>query len=440
MILNKITIQIPSGKNSIMDPYFWNNRKSNIRPDISNELTKQDIKYKIYKILIFDELIFNINFCEIKWEEVDKKFYGVVIKEELKLVFFASPLKFTGKKWVTASRNTYILQNYKSSINYAKENQIKKISVSKNPFDLELPLITTNFIELNKREFLTLDISINKSLVKKPIKKFNSLEEYVNNRKSIKKSEKINKNSIKFEIEKNELNVYAKLTKGVTNVENIVACKLISMINKNNFVLNFYEIQDEKILNKQKGMRIFLEEMFFNVYDNVSINDELLNLLKSTNLGIQDCELKRNQNIFKSFIIKKYGDFIDVDKCFACSYNLPFLIASHIHRFADIKKDLKDKKINLDEAKKLIVSGDNGFLLCPNHDKEFEEGYIIFDYIDRKFKANFDKLGKIYNDDYYREKKILEIKSNIKNKDFEKNLINSKFIENLKKHIRRIGV
>ena len=67
-----------------------------------------------------------------------------------------------------------------------------------------------------------------------------------------------------------------------------------------------------------------------------------------------------NQGIFKERLLQRY------DHCCLCSVsNKDFLIASHIKPWSES-----------DENERLDV--DNGFLLCPNHDKAFDKGYITF--------------------------------------------------------------
>lgn len=68
-----------------------------------------------------------------------------------------------------------------------------------------------------------------------------------------------------------------------------------------------------------------------------------------------------NQGIFRDLLLKKYN------KCCLCDVeNHTLLIASHIKPWAESKP-----------KEKLDV--DNGFLMCPNHDKLFDKGYITFD-------------------------------------------------------------
>lgn len=68
-----------------------------------------------------------------------------------------------------------------------------------------------------------------------------------------------------------------------------------------------------------------------------------------------------NQGKFRDLLLKRYNN-----KCCLCAVeNQKFLIASHIKPWA--KSEPKEK-----------ADIDNGFLMCPNHDRLFDKGYITF--------------------------------------------------------------
>lgn len=72
-------------------------------------------------------------------------------------------------------------------------------------------------------------------------------------------------------------------------------------------------------------------------------------------------KIRVNQGKFRKRLIEKYGC------CCICGVtNEHLLIASHI------------KPWSLCEDKEDRLDPDNGFLLCPNHDKLFDQGYISF--------------------------------------------------------------
>ena len=100
------------------------------------------------------------------------------------------------------------------------------------------------------------------------------------------------------------------------------------------------------------------------------INKKDLKFIESINNGIKNIESpnekkaiikqRLTQGLFKEKLIKREC------KCKLCSItNRYFLIASHIKPWVD-----SDDYEKIDE--------NNGFLLCPNHDKLFDGGYISF--------------------------------------------------------------
>lgn len=67
-----------------------------------------------------------------------------------------------------------------------------------------------------------------------------------------------------------------------------------------------------------------------------------------------------NQNVFRKELLRRYKKC-----CLCCVSNSDLLIASHIKPWNDAKPHEK-------------LDFDNGLLLCPNHDKLFDSGYITF--------------------------------------------------------------
>ena len=82
-------------------------------------------------------------------------------------------------------------------------------------------------------------------------------------------------------------------------------------------------------------------------------------------------ETSRDQATFQLNLLNKYG----AKKCFICGNNIEeTIIASHIHRVADIDRS----NLTWEEKCKAAVDPDNGFWLCANHDKMFEYGLFYF--------------------------------------------------------------
>lgn len=79
----------------------------------------------------------------------------------------------------------------------------------------------------------------------------------------------------------------------------------------------------------------------------------------------------RKQDEFKFNLLEKFGS----KKCYLCGCAIESaIIASHIHRITDIDHS----PLTEQEKRRRAVDADNGFWLCANHDKFFENGVITF--------------------------------------------------------------
>lgn len=133
------------------------------------------------------------------------------------------------------------------------------------------------------------------------------------------------------------------------------------------------------------------------------IEDELSQLTVS---GIEKeavVKVRVNQGVFRERLIQKYG------KCCLCGVtDSRLLIASHIKPWS--KSEDKEK-----------LDVNNGFLMCPNHDKLFDQGWISFNDngeiimsdelspVDRVFMNINDSMSVELNDD---NRKYLEYHRN----------------------------
>lgn len=114
--------------------------------------------------------------------------------------------------------------------------------------------------------------------------------------------------------------------------------------------LSFYRFPSQKKIQDEK------EEAFVNQFEEELDNKELegkerLAVVKS----------RINQGVFREKLLKRYN------KCCLCGVSDPhFLVASHIKPWAECEAN---ERLDID----------NGFLLCPGHDKLFDLGFISFD-------------------------------------------------------------
>ena len=111
----------------------------------------------------------------------------------------------------------------------------------------------------------------------------------------------------------------------------------------------------DEIINKEKSVINEVIEEVQKIEEITSLNIDGESKKAIVNVRI-------NQGKFRDLLLKRYKN-----KCCLCGVkNQKFLIASHIKPWAE--SETKEKSdIN------------NGFLMCPNHDKLFDKGYITFD-------------------------------------------------------------
>lgn len=122
----------------------------------------------------------------------------------------------------------------------------------------------------------------------------------------------------------------------------------------------------EKADNKDKAPNSELNKYLLDFYE-IPIEDTLRTYEK----GDRYAGSSRNQNLFRFNLSKKYAH----TSCFLCRCEISkLLVASHIHRVADIDKSPE----SFEEKIKHATSGENGIWLCSNHDKLFEHGLITF--------------------------------------------------------------
>lgn len=123
----------------------------------------------------------------------------------------------------------------------------------------------------------------------------------------------------------------------------------------------------------EKGkFELYSNEVIENIKDEQSFKKEAVNIAERieddlNNHDIQGEErialtkVRVNQSIYRRGLIRKYKH------CCLCGVSSEdFLIASHIKPWSVSEADEK-------------LDFDNGLLLCPNHDKLFDSGYLTFD-------------------------------------------------------------
>ncbi|TDV22858.1 hypothetical protein BCF59_0707 [Mycoplasmopsis mustelae] len=368
--------------------------------------TSENLKDIIIDTLVYNNLIQDKIDTYFDWKFEDLKYQGLVIQNNNYLVYFTQKL---GNNFRTKSRNTFIKQNSLPILKqYETKTNIKEIFIALNPIDWMNLKDKRNFkvnisesIKSDIKQLVFMDFQITKSMMLILDNKFTevlnaykekiNLVEYIKEKNLLRQKNKINK-SIIIEYQKNDgyifVDVYAKLD-GANRQDTLLTCKVLSKLtdDEKNKTLNFWLLNDDKISSKIMTEINNLGFIFQGKdrNDSIFVEDNLdLNINNKNNF------LLRNQKLLKANIYKKYNEILNVDECFACDYNIADnLIISHIYRHIDIQNEFKKGNITYNEAFKLTTNGDNGFLFCPNHDKEFEKGLSII--FTKSFKSNIDK-------------------------------------------------
>ena len=128
------------------------------------------------------------------------------------------------------------------------------------------------------------------------------------------------------------------------------ALEYLEQIDVDNNILKFFK-KDEIVINEGAVDTINITVEEDHIDDEEIIGDEREVITKA----------RINHSVFKQRLVDRYG------QCALCGMNMnELLIASHIKPWAE--SSAKEK-----------TSVENGLLLCPNHDRLFDKGYIAFE-------------------------------------------------------------
>ena len=384
---------------------------------INNCIDTNKLKINIKNQLIFDQILVP---NEELFFEIDEqnKFQGIIIKSKNLLISYTAELNNNDK---IKGRNTFLSQPLVTALKIALKNNYS-FFLSLNPNSFHISYKIPNSILRSFRILKTCNINFTKLI--QNISPYNSINEFIDDITNI--SNKNSRNSPTYILSKDdELQLFAKC-EGANFKDSFLILLCLLSLNKEKPVF-FIPLTD---INKSDIELLKLLKLIYKNL-NLELDKEIIN---EPNISIlEEISLKRNQLKFTKNIINKYtSENINCNQCFACDYNITQnLISAHIHRFSDINNDYQKNLISKEEAIKLSISGNNGFLLCPNHDKEFEKGMIIFDININKFIPNIKNIhtNKFYDD----------ILKKLKSQNFNKNLYNDEFYKNIQKHINRIN-
>ena len=208
---------------------------------------------------------------------------------------------------------------------------------------------------------LGIDIINEKDLRMSKIQPYNTFQDW--------KSAKINRqqynmaNNSSYAIEDEDgYTLYGKLYGANGKESSFIACQLANIAKNANKSLKFIPV-------KEHGTETIsqTDEALLNYYGIDTTSGSII--LHKRQSEQSTC---RKQDEFKFNLLEKYGE----KKCYLCDCDIESnIIASHIHRIADID----NSPLSNEEKRRQAVDADNGFWLCANHDKMFEHGIITFD-------------------------------------------------------------
>lgn len=264
------------------------------------------------------------------------------------------------------SRNAYISQSLITSINYIEKSE------NKNYNNLEIYYYLIDISNKAKTDF---NIFIYRWLETLWIKLLNSKEFLINilpfidfkdmyNAKILMRKEQNNPSY--FEELDDNVNYFIK-TFWANGKEAPFNCLVISkLINK---PIIIFQIEDNWSASIWKEDIVFLEN------NNIFVDKE--NIIKEYErkwlINTDNFKSYRKQWRFKANLLRKFWE----KKCYLCWCDIDnVLIASHIHRVADISND---NLLSPDEKFLQSSDWDNWFWLCWTHDLLFENWIIYFD-------------------------------------------------------------
>ncbi len=194
---------------------------------------------------------------------------------------------------------------------------------------------------------------------------YSSFQEWKNNKEVRRSANTGNLSSFAIEDE-GAILFYAKLFGANGKEATLTACVLSVLAQKEMLEFRYIQVKEHDVEEISDTDKVVLGNYGINTSD-VSIYYPSIGTV--TTKRKSTC---RDQDAFKFNLYQKFGP----KKCYLCNCDIETnIIASHIHRIADIEHST----LSLEKKKEQAIDGDNGFWLCANHDKLFEYGQISFD-------------------------------------------------------------
>lgn len=164
--------------------------------------------------------------------------------------------------------------------------------------------------------------------------------------------------------------IYAKVDANSEFEMVYIACVVAVLAKKEKKEVFLYQVEEKYSDSIGKENKKLLQD------HGITIFDTLEEYNANPDLILDESKTSRNQAEFYKNLLEKYNNGSDYKKCYFCGSDFQdLLVASHIQRVTDIN----NLAIPFCEKRKKAVDPDNGFWLCPTHDKYLENGYIYFE-------------------------------------------------------------
>lgn len=308
-------------------------------------------------------------------------------------------------------RNSYFVQSVSPPLLSYKKDDTKNKSIYLYLFDPDTNNANTNYQNVFYRIMKTLGVNIlNECELKNPdIQPYNTISDFLRTRSSMAKAN----NQPTYVIDEGDSYTVFGKTFGANERESVLITCMLRSLNPYKSI-TIFPVRDNEHERFTKPS-IDLMSIF-----NIKFGETIFENTKDE----KEFKTSRNQLSFKFNLSKKYGEA----KCYLCDCDIPgTIIASHIHRVADINKDN-----TIDNPTKYFqaADGNNGLWLCSTHDKLFEYGTIYFENGTGKLLINPKPKLQKHQIDYIDNITLTKL--------IDSSLLNASMLEYIEKHCLRV--
>ncbi len=244
--------------------------------------------------------------------------------------------------------------------------------------------IETDYLILMYRLMKTIGFEfLNEEVLGEKINAFISIEDIMFSRYVNSEHNKSNNSTYITKSSNKNIDIYGK-TYGANKYETSMICYAISLLAKQNQIINLYEVLEKNLKELPVTSLNVIRQMG-------KIN------IVPTDMQLEKKLLLENNSLRSPRYIYNLFNRLGAKKCALCECEIPEIIqGAHIWPVASIKKT---NLLSFEEKLEHAISGDNGIWLCENHHKLFDENIIMISKHGKiKFSNNLEKKHIIYLD------------------------------------------